>query len=176
MWLRILNAASLDHCIGLSAGSFCNVTCLDGYFAQDTSSETACFTVFPWIFELKWPVFHCFSIASQEADMLFCSQGAWQLRGECLAQGLETTQTAVAQVTLRMSLRVDEEEPSTGLDWARKHEESLHRALANSMQVHPSLLRVELLPLLRRRLLQVMAFQLRVTWLLAPGTHLRPRV
>ena len=100
--------------------------------------------------------------------MLFCRQGVWQVLGECVPQGAETMQTSVAQVTLRLSLRLDSEEPSSGLEWARRHQTSLHRALASSMEVHPSLLRVELLPLLRRRLVQIMAFHLRVTWLLAP--------
>lgn len=134
---RIASSMPLDSCVGTASGSFCPVACSEGYQAKDS-------------------------------EILLCKDGLWRVQGECIPEGASVTEGSAAQILLRMNLAVEDADSSSGLEWAEQNVDSLHRAFAKSIDVHPASLRIDLLaPTYRRRLLaQVMAFNVRLTWLL----------
>lgn len=101
-------------------------------------------------------------------DILFCYDGIWQARGECILEGASVTTESAAQVILRMNLTIEESGESSSLEWAEQNKEALHVAFANSLGAHPSEIRVDVLPpgAAGRRLLAQLAFDVRITWLL----------
>lgn len=106
--------------------------------------------------------------AAATEDILFCNDGIWQARGECILEGASVTTESAAQVILRMNLTIEESGESSSLEWAEQNREALHVAFANSLGAHPSEIRVDVLPpgAAGRRLLAQLAFDVRITWLL----------
>ncbi|OLQ14937.1 hypothetical protein AK812_SmicGene880 [Symbiodinium microadriaticum] len=88
------------------------------------------------------------------ADLAFCQDGRWRVQGECLKEDAEVVQSAAVQVVLEAN------NYSSSLLWAQAHEDELYWAFARTLSVHPSELRLELLP-------EAIAFAVRLTELLS---------
>ncbi|CAE7190396.1 unnamed protein product, partial [Symbiodinium sp. KB8] len=135
------NSADLTYCQGLPHGSACDVRCLDGFARADG------------------------------ADLAFCQDGRWRVQGECLKEDAEVVQSAAVQVVLEVALDLPEANNySSSLLWAQAHEDELYWAFARTLSVHPSELRLELLPeagTARRLRSTAIAFAVRLTELLS---------
>jgi len=107
------------------------------------------------------------NFALAQAEILLCSDGLWQVRGECIPQGAAVTTEPAVQILLRMNLAIEDSEKSS-LEWAQENQEALHLAFAKSLEINPSEIRLDLLPagVRLRRLAQAVAFDVRITWLL----------
>jgi len=135
------NSADLTYCQGLPHGSACDVRCADGFARADG------------------------------ADLAFCQDGRWHVQGECLQEDAEVVQSAAVQVVLEVALDLPEANNySSSLLWAQAHEDELYWAFARTLSVHPSELRLELLPEVgsaRRLRGTALTFAVRLTELLS---------
>lgn len=116
---------------------------------------------------------------AQDSLLLLCRNGRWQVRGECIEEGVNVTEMAAMQILLHVNLDLEAADQSDGLQWAQQHLDPLYWAFAKTLNVHPAELRVQLLPssasgavpavpdLPDRRLAEVvLAFDVRLTLLL----------
>lgn len=113
---------------------------------------------------------------AQDSLLLLCLNGRWQVRGECIEEGVNVTEMAASQILLHVNLDLEAADESDGLQWAQQHLDPLYWAFAKTLNVHPAELRLQLLPsssraavpdLPDRRLAQVvLAFDVRLTLLL----------
>ena len=104
-------------------------------------------------------------------SLLWCQHGRWQVRGECILEGINVTEAAAAQILLHVNLDLEGSNESDGVQWAQQHLDPLYTAFATTMDVHPAELRLQLLassmPVIPdRRLAQVLNFDVRLTLLL----------
>lgn len=140
----IANSASLANCAGTPHDSVCDVECSDGFTRPGLA----------------------------DVVLALCHEGQWRIRGECLPEGTNVTQSGAAQVLLDVSVDLPElSNFSDGYYWARAHETALYWAFAKTLGVHPAELRIELLQArgsVRRLLLSLshVAFTVRLTMLL----------
>lgn len=140
----IANSASLAHCAGTPHNGVCDVECSDGFTRPGLA----------------------------DVVLALCHEGRWRIRGECLPEGTNVTQSGAAQVLLDVALDLPElSNFSDGYYWARAHETALYWAFAKTLGVHPAELRIELLQArgsARRLLLSLLhvAFTVRLTMLL----------
>eukprot|EP00439_Symbiodinium_sp_Y106_P077146 s1614_g16.t1 len=149
----IANSASLANCAGTPHDSVCDVECSDGFTRPGLAD--------PWLQEV-----------AKDVVLALCHEGQWRIRGECLPEGTNVTQSGAAQVLLDVSVDLPElSNFSDGYYWARAHETALYWAFAKTLGVHPAELRIELLQArgsVRRLLLSLshVAFTVRLTMLL----------
>jgi len=110
---------------------------------------------------------------------LLCNEGSWQVQRECLTAGSSVAEEAAVQILLGLNVELRSSSSNlTGLSWAQSNEESLLRAFASRLGVHPAELRLELLeeehsqmPLrrLQTRDVTLLTFAVRITLLLGQG-------
>ncbi|CAE7034376.1 unnamed protein product [Symbiodinium sp. CCMP2456] len=110
----IANSASLAHCAGTPHNGVCDVECSDGFTRPGLA----------------------------DVVLALCHEGRWRIRGECLPEGTNVTQSGAAQVLLDVALDLPElSNFSDGYYWARAHETALYWAFAKTLGVHPAELR-----------------------------------